>query len=267
MWNSSQSGGFMNSTTASPGGSGGSAGGKAKARQNVVPVMANHILSAAEEEFTVEGMSVGMVVLCGQVANIEKAATKTVYSIEDDSGQIEVVQWVDEESRVEEHGEGSRVKVVGSIRSQGEKKHVMAFKISSVASQAEADSHILSVELARLKIKQLQDKINGQVSGAGFGGGLSNSMMGGGLGMGGGMGGMAGAAGQGQSFGNKNYDTVYGLIRECVDEQGINKDLILNSLRGKLNKNEIDGAIDFLSNEGHIYSTIDDDHFKTTNED
>jgi len=251
----------MNSTTSSPGGQGntGSGGGKNK-RQNVVPVMAGQILHSNEEEFTVEGAPVGMVTLVGQVINIEKAATKTTYHIEDESGQMEVVQWVEEDAKTEEHGEGSRVKVIGSIRTQAEKKHVMAFKIRSVASQAEMDGHLLSVELAKIKIRQLQDKINGQVSGAGFGGGLSNSMMGGGLG--GGMSSMG--ASTGQSFGNKNYDTVYGLIKGCREEQGLDKDSIVNQCRGKMNKNDIESAIDFLSNEGHIYSTIDEDHFKTT---
>ena len=35
--------------------------------------------------------------------------------------------------------------VVGSVRTQGEKKHVMAFKISAVSCKAEWDAHILQV--------------------------------------------------------------------------------------------------------------------------
>ena len=34
-----------------------------------------------------------------------------------------------------------------------------------------------------------------------------------------------------------------------------------------MSKGEMDGAIDFLSGEGHIYSTIDDEHYKTTDGD
>ena len=36
-------------------------------------------------------------------------------------------------------------KVVGSVRTQGEKKHVMAFKISAVSCKAEWDAHLLQV--------------------------------------------------------------------------------------------------------------------------
>ena len=56
--------------------------------------------------------------------------------------------------------------------------------------------------------------------------GLSNSMMGGGFG------GHVGAAAPsistgGASFGNKNHDTVYGIIKANNDDQGINTANIL----------------------------------------
>jgi replication factor A2 len=35
-------------------------------------------------------------------------------------------------------------------------------------------------------------------------------------------------------------------------------------LKGRLSKKEMDDSIEFLSNEGHIYSTVDEDHFKST---
>jgi replication factor A2 len=34
-----------------------------------------------------------------------------------------------------------------------------------------------------------------------------------------------------------------------------------------MSKQEMDSAIDFLSSEGHIYSTVDDEHYRTTDED
>ena len=91
-----------------------------------------------------------MVVVCGRVTTIERAATKTVYHLEDSSGQLEVVQWVDEGAVGPEHNEGDDVKVVGSVRTQGEKKHVMAFKIITVNSTAEMDAHLLQASLRPL---------------------------------------------------------------------------------------------------------------------
>ena len=61
--------------------SGGSGEGKAKKKQNVVPVQISEILNAPEEGFTVEGSEVGMVVLAGKVISCEKATTKTSYRV------------------------------------------------------------------------------------------------------------------------------------------------------------------------------------------
>ena len=52
-----------------------------------------------------------------------------------------------------------------------------------------------------------------------------------------------------------------------MDEAGIDRDTIFNQAKKSMTKNEMDNALDFLSSEGHIYSTIDEDHFKTTDGD
>merc|ERR1712083_940139 len=136
------------------------------------------------------------VVVCGKVNVVERAATKTTYHLEDNSGTLEVVQWVDEGSAGVEHNEGDEVKVVGSVRTQGEKKHVMAFKISANPAPS-----------------------------------------------------------SGQSFGHKNYDLVYQLIQRSTEEQGLNRASINQQVRTKMSKQEMDSALDYLSSEGHIYST------------
>jgi len=248
----------MNNTVNSPSVSGGSGESKAKRKQNVVPVQISEVLASPEEGFTVEGSEVGMVVVVGRVVSIEKAATKSTYHIQDDSGELEVIQWLEEGTSQPDFNEGSPVKIIGSIRTQGDKKHVMAFKITAVPSQEEYDAHMLEIVYSHLKLRQLQQKINGQIGGND--GTLSNSMMGGGLGV---QGGNMNSS-SGQSFGNKNYDLVYGMIRQSNDETGMERDSIFNQLRMKMSKVEMDNALDFLSSEGHIYSTIDEDHFKTT---
>jgi len=244
----------MNDTATTP--SKGSAGGGKGKKQNIVPVMINEVLNAPEEGFTVEGTEVGMVVICGKVNAVERAATKTTYHLEDNSGTLEVVQWVDEGSAGAEHNEGDEVKVVGSVRTQGEKKHVMAFKITAVSCKAEWDAHLLQVVYSKLKLRQLNQAANGGAMDTQTTG-LTNSMMGGGLGMG---------SSSAPSSGHKNYDMVYQLIKSSSAEQGVDRDSINQQVRTKMSKQEMDAALDYLSSEGHIYSTIDEDHFKTTDE-
>jgi len=261
MFNASQSGGgFMaGGNLSSPSVQGSGSGSKGKRAQNVVPVQISEVLNAPEEGFTVEGMEVGMVVILGRVTSVEKAATKTTYQVEDSTGEVHVIQWIDEGSSEKEHVEGTYVKVVGSIRTQASKKHIMAFRIMDIASKVEQDVHALEVVYSHLKLRQLSQKM-GMGGGTADHSGLSNSMMGGAFG--GHV--MSTSTSTSSSFGNKNHDLVYGIIKQNNDEQGINTGLILTQLKGRISKTEMEQSIEFLSNEGHIYSTVDEDHFKST---
>lgn len=94
---------------------------------------------------------------------------------------------------------------------------------------------------------------------------------------------MAGSGG-GQSFGNAKQDLVYKMVSACTRDEGLQRDeveysdvntakpnpemkqivlhQVAQQLNGKMSKKEVNDALDYLSGEGHIYSTIDDDHFK-----
>jgi len=264
MWSNTQAGGFMSGGLASPGsmttpGGGSSGGGQKKRAQNIVPVQVREILESPEEGFQIEGIEVGMVIILGKVTSATSSTTKTTLMVEDDTGSVEVVQWVDEDAKEKgEYTEGSFVRVVGNVRSQGDKKHVMAFKIMGVPSQAEMDAHLLEIVHSHLKMKQVQTLLEGGATGGG--GGLSNSMMGGGLSQAGGVQGSV----SNQSFGNAKHDLVYGCIRQSMDDVGIHKDQLMEQVRTKMSKSELDNSLEFLSAEGHIYSTVDEDHFKST---
>ena len=211
---------------------------------------------AGEEGLKVEGIEVGMVALVGKVESTDHAETKSTYHIEDDSGTIECVQWNDESTGGSRQDEGivdgTYVRVVGSVRTQQEKKYVMVFKISPVSCDEEVDAHRLEILHSKLLIKKMNDKENAAI-GANYG--LSNSMV---------SGGGAPPAGNSASFGNAKYDTVYKMVAGCDREEGIFRDEVYQQLAGRLAKNDINEALEFLSNEGHIYTTTDDDHFKTT---
>ena len=64
--------------------------------------------------------------------------------------------------------------------------------------------------------------------------------------------------------GQVKQDLVYKMIcsADWAWEEGLQRHQIALVLNGKMSKKEVDDALDYLSGEGHIYSTIDDDHFK-----
>ena len=72
-------------------------------------------------------------------------------------------------------------RVVGSVRTNQDKKSVMVFKISQLSDMLEVDSHELEVLHAKLRIRQYKEKENAGIGAnvRGASAGLANSMMGG----------------------------------------------------------------------------------------
>jgi len=143
---------------ATPGGGDGKKGGRSR-MNNIIPVFIKDLLEFDGETFTVEGLEAGMVVVVGQVKSIDNQATKATYRIEDNTGAIDAVLWVDENKEPNSDvSESIYVRVVGGIRTNNDKKYILAYKISPTSGAAENDGHMLDVVYARYKIKQLKEK-------------------------------------------------------------------------------------------------------------
>ena len=52
------------------------------------------------------------------------------------------------------------------------------------------------------------------------------------------------------------------MVSLCKRDEGLHRDEVAQKLNGKMSKKEVDVALDFLSGNGYIYSTIDEDHFR-----
>lgn len=63
-----------------------------------------------------------------------------------------------------------------------------------------------------------------------------------------------------------NNDLVLNCIRgyESMDEWGIHKTQLFAEIKSNMTNIEMEKSLNFLSEEGHIYSTVDEDHFKAT---
>jgi len=264
MWESTSydnAGGFYENTQ---GGGAQTPGGGEKKKQRAHNIVATHtrtVLDCGDDGLKVEGIEVGMVSLVGKILSVEHGETKSTIVIEDHTGSIEAVQWHDENSESaqdqEANGiiEGADVRILGSVRTQQEKRYLMVFRVSLVQSDEEKDSHKLEVEHSKLLIRKMNDKENAAI-GANSNFGLSNSMMSSGA--------PTTGTGGGSSFGNAKYDSLYKMVSGCDREEGMSREELASTLGGKMSKKDVDDGLEFLSNEGHIYSTTDEDHFKTT---
>nr|XP_058892704.1 replication protein A 32 kDa subunit isoform X2 [Kogia breviceps] len=242
MWTS----GFESYSSSSFGGAGGytqSPGGfgsptpsqaekKSRARaQHIVPCTISQLLSATlvDEVFKIGNVEISQVTIVGIIRNAEKAATNIVYKIDDmTAAPMDVRQWVDTDN----------------------KKSLVAFKIMPLEDMNEFTTHILEVVNAHMMLS----KSNSQPS-AGRAP-ISNP----GMGEAGNFGGNIFMPANGL---NMAQNQVLNLIKACPRPEGLNFQDLKNQLQ-HMTVASIKQAVDFLSNEGHIYSTVDDDHFKST---
>ncbi|XP_005925645.1 replication protein A 32 kDa subunit isoform X1 [Haplochromis burtoni] len=268
---SSMAGGY----TQSPGGfaspalsQGGEKKGRTRANQ-IIPCTVSQLMSAsqADESFRVGDVDVAQVTIVGVIRSTDKSMTNIQYKVDDMTGApMDVKQWVDTEDQSVDSTvlpPGTYVKVSGNLRSFQNHRSVVAFSVRPLEDMNEITSHMLEVVQAHMALSKPQTM-------SGAGGGMSSSAMpmsrptmGG---MDGNVGGYAGANDMTNNGLSANQNQVLCLIRSCPEPQGISIQELKKRL-GSMSIAVIKQAVEFLSNEGHIFSTIDEDHYKSTDSD
>ncbi|XP_056142596.1 replication protein A 32 kDa subunit isoform X2 [Lampris incognitus] len=247
MWNQ---GGYSEGSSIgynqSPGGfaspslsQGGEKKGRTRATQ-LIPCTVSQLMSAVQtdEAFRIGEVEISQVTLVGVIRSTEKSMTNIQYKVDDMTcAPMDVKQWVDTENH----------------------KSVVAYNIRPLEDMNEITSHMLEVVQAHMQLSKPQTVVGG-------GGEMSRSGVGNMGGMGGVSGGYSGANDMAYNGLNPNQNQVLRLIRSCPDAQGISIQDLKQRLSG-MSLAVIKQAVEFLSNEGHIFSTIDEDHFKSTDSD
>lgn len=256
--------------TQSPGGfaspalsQGGEKKGRTRANQ-IIPCTVSQLMSAsqADEAFRVGDVEVAQVTIVGIIRTTDKSMTNIQYKVDDmTAAPMDVKQWVDtEDPNVESTvlPPGTYVKVSGNLRSFQNHRSVVAFSVRPLEDMNEITSHMLEVVQAHMALSKPQ---------SGAGGGMSSNVTPmsrpvtehtGGV--------YAGAHDMVNNGLSANQNQVLSLIRGCPDPQGIS----IQDLKQRLSVMSmavIKQAVEFLSNEGHIFSTIDEDHYKSTDSD
>lgn len=247
---------------------GGEKKGRTRATQ-IVPCTVSQLMSAsqADESFRVGEVEVTQVTIVGIIRSTDKSMTNIQYKVDDMTGApMDVKQWVDTEDPGVDSTvllPGTYVKVSGNLRSFQNHRSVVAFSVRPLEDMNEITSHMLEVVQAHMVLSKPQTM-------SGAGGGMSSSVtpmsrptMASAGGMGGGYAGGNDMANNGLS---PNQNQVLSLIRSCPEPQGISIQDLKQRLSG-ISLAVIKQAVEFLSNEGHIFSTIDEDHYKSTDND
>lgn len=252
-------------------------GQKTTKSTTVTPVSIHQIkgieMLPGDEALRIDGKDIGQVTIVGVVRSIERKETKTTFSIEDHTGVLDVIHWEDDASMKDpsaECREQMYVHVTGHAKTFGDKRQVNAFMIRPVTDFNEVTYHLLAIIEAHLHNTR-GPITTGKPGAAGVVGGLVGSS----------AGGMAaasaapGASDYGRTaapaFDNASGLTaiqqqVLGVLTSGSSESGVSRATVIERLEGKFSVQQLNDALEWLSAEGHIYSTIDDDHFKSTDD-
>jgi len=239
----------------------GNTGGKATRTrvQNLVPCTINQIRTARKEDdrFLIGTMELGQIELFGIIMDSREASTNVTYMLNDFTGEdIQVRHWLEEadddaagarESQV--YKKHTLVRICGNVRELQGTRSLVAFRIFPVHDFNEFSCHILEVIHAQMLHQMLTSGGGGSI--------VSNAMD--------------------TTASNDNAPTtvkgltpvqnkVLAFIRDLspASESGPRIDKILAKFAGAFSDRQIREAIEFLSNEGHVYSTLDEDHYRAT---
>jgi len=270
-------GGFNNDSGASPGGA---SDGANKPRRNydeqtLIPVTIKMIHNAVSDPSGGESISlkdgrpIHMVKLVAAVRSHEVRSTNIFIDVEDGTGFAQVKVWANEGEdcsaitnlRQQACADHVYVRIIGQLREYDGARQIVASDIRPLTSGNELTYHFLEVAHSYEKISKMQQQ-PANVGGYGIGSVAPNNAppQGGAMGVQ-----MQGGQGGGSSGGNALNDAVIRVVQAMGANQdgGVHVDTIKAEVSSQgYSEGDITRAISDLSNEGHIYSTIDDLHFQ-----
>ena len=242
-----------------------------KAIANVNSSYLHHL--TYKQDLYIHRQKFSSVTMVGFIDDIGETTTKVEFKLRDGEGlPIMVQKWKSnpESGLSMDNGvlmkEGMLVRVYGSARRTANipEPHIIAFKVLPVTDFNELVMHNIETIASNLILNKRKNNIlAGLPPYTGFPGSTepsSSQPQGGDI---------QSAKSVAEELppinpGMKPADNmVLKAIQNCQDTNGLSKDELIKSLRS-LNKAAIETALDFLMTEGHVYTTCDDVHFKST---
>jgi replication factor A2 len=222
-----------------------------------------------EAKWMINNVDVFSVTFIGCIVNVVDQSTFVKFTLEDGTGTIQVSMFknddeVEEASPLSDYREGSYIRVVGSLKDYSGVKSITAFKLRPVTDHNELTYHLMSSIYQHVNLTK-GDVVKTALASTGA------SVPGASIAVWGSKADQQNTAGSNSNTmnsagGGSHQDMVMNVFRNCHtdDDQGLSLDFIHQQLKGSLSALEIRKQVDYLSSEGHLYSTTDDDHYKST---
>jgi len=231
----------------------------------LTPVSLRQILDAKHTDqmsFTINDKPVSQVKIVGCLLNVDVATATTTYTIDDGTGILPVRIYTNDDAQEIDGGirEDVYVRVVGNIRQISGNRIVVAFQVNPIKNFNDITLHILDTIHSHLKATRgpLDEKGKPKTAAS------NPAPM------------LAAKSENYQSEGgdanlNEGMNDIQTEVMKIFEttnrgnESGTSISEVISRLP-KYDAASIRGAVEFLSGEGHLYSTIDEEHFKCTSE-
>ncbi|KAL7164730.1 hypothetical protein ACSBR2_040601 [Camellia fascicularis] len=270
--NSAFSGGGFTSSQSTQATDIGSSPAKSRDTYGVVPITVKQISESAHSgdeisKYVVDGVDVVNVTLIGMVSKKTERVTDVAFTLDDGTGRIDCNRWVNEafdSNEMENIQDGIYVRVNGLIKSLQGRRQLIAFSVRPVTNFDEISFHF--IECIHFHLQNSKTKLQGNTTTQPQSATPS----------------LKTAAQDGSNgyqttptnlfSGQCSVDGLKGFDQMVLDylqkpsnfglEKGIHRDELSQKLKIPMEK--IMESIRTLEEEGLIYSTIDEFHFKST---
>ena len=225
-----------------------------------------------DDVFRVNGEEVHNLTLLGKIVATNDSSTSQMYTIDDGTGTVEVKMWVDADEAADGAANnrsssdlkvGSYARVYGHLRAFQGVRNVIAFNMRPVTDFNEITYHFLEVVYCNS-----HNGVRAAAAAAAPGSGAAAGVDGNAYAAPAAAHGNAAAAAAvpAAAAGGDINEQVFAIFNgpQGASDQGVRVNEVVTQLNGRWTEEQVRGAVDHLVNEGHLYSTIDDDHFKST---
>jgi replication factor A2 len=205
-----------------------------------------------------DGRPLHSIKLIAAVRSVEDMSTNVVYQVEDGTGLMDVKQWLDDndssaimEMRKETAKDGIYVKVIGQVKDYEGQKMIVANSVRRVSTGNELTHHLLEVMYSAEMFKRSSSIVTPQPMMA-----SSSSFRGFGN-----VSGMDSGGATGDTTDSRKNRLMAVMQQHDSGEEGVSVDTCVRLLPD-MSEGDIRKLIEILSEDGSVYSTINENHFK-----
>ena len=227
--------------TGKKGGSGGSQGAR------ILPVTCKQLEAAVldGERFLVDGQSSSHITLVGQMARCELRSNNIFLTLDDGTGLIDVMYWLDAASPATAQikdlcSHNNYLRIYGNLQTFQDRKSVTARRIQAVNDFSEVTFHMLQCVATHLN--NTRGPVTAEVSAA-----YSSR---------------AGVSDTGMSYPSNVHHMVHQLVQAETSQHGLAISDLCAKLSGAASEDLVKKAVQWFLSTGYFFYGIDEDHVR-----